>query len=382
MIFDFLSPISDAVLDLLESMSSQSIGNQLLKHTHDDGVPSLHDAGIAFFAVLESNDGSVLQLDGVRKNFYQLYIGNWDVHMVDLGDIFPGDAPKDTHFVVQRLSKELLRQGIIPVLLSGNQAFAYSQYRAYDQMDQMVNLVNIDHRFDLGELEKQLAKHSFVGKIVVDQPYNLFNYSTIGCQVYFNSQEEVDLMEQLFFETYRLGDVVADLSVVEPVLRDADMVCIDLGAIKASNLSYYHNSANGFDGREICALARYTGISDRVSSFGVYGFFNFQEHDAASMLVGQVLWYFIEGVNRRSHERVVRNQPGVLHYSVPIDGEILSFYKSSRTERWWIEIPFISGIDNKLKRHTLLPCDYRDYENACNQIMPERWYKARRKNEI
>ena len=71
-----------------------------------------------------------------------------------------------------------------------------------------------------------------------------------------------------------------------------------------------------------------------------------------------------------------------LTYQVPIEDEVLTFYKSEKTARWWIEIPFIMGLNNKLKRHTLLPCTYQDYLDACNQNIPERWFKARKKNEI
>jgi hypothetical protein len=43
---------------------------------------------------------------------------------------------------------------------------------------------------------------------------------------------------------------------------------------------------------------------------------------------------------------------------------------------------FFLNINNKLKRETLLPCTYGDYLSACNQEIPERWMKARRKNEL
>jgi len=48
----------------------------------------------------------------------------------------------------------------------------------------------------------------------------------------------------------------------------------------------------------------------------------------------------------------------------------------------WIEIPLISGANNKLKEHSLLPCMHEDYLNACQGVIPERWYKAQKKNII
>ncbi len=52
----------------------------------------------------------------------------------------------------------------------------------------------------------------------MEEPNNLYNYSNIGYQTYFTSQEEIDLMEKMFFDAYRLGDVGADITIAEPVL--------------------------------------------------------------------------------------------------------------------------------------------------------------------
>jgi Na+/H+ antiporter NhaC len=36
----------------------------------------------------------------------------------------------------------------------------------------------------------------------------------------------------------------------------------------------------------------------------------------------------------------------------------------------------ISNVNNKLKRNTLLPCSMMNTLGACNQELPERWWKA------
>ena len=63
-----------------------------------------------------------------------------------------------------------------------------------------------------------------------------------------------------------------------------------------------------------------------------------------------------------------------------IEDEELVFYKSNITGRWWIEIPFLTNGNNKLKRNTLLSCMHEDYLAACEQEIPERWWKAQRRN--
>ena len=247
----------------------------------------------------------------------------------------------------------------------------------------MINMVNIDTRFDLGDAEAAITNKSYVGKIIVDKPYNLFNYSVLGYQSFFNPPQEIALMEALYFDAHRLGAVTADIKDVEPIFRNADLVTMDISSIKSAELgSYNKENPNGFDGREICAISRYAGISSKVSSFSLFEITDFTTSRSGAMLLAQVLWYFIEGVNFRVSDDDFMDLKHYTTYKVPIDDEVLIFKKSNKTGRWWIELPFISNIDNKLKSSTLLPCTYGEYLGATNQEIPERWLKARRKNEV
>ena len=170
------------------------------------------------------------------------------------------------------------------------------------------------------------------------------------------------------------------ISIAEPVFRDADIVSLDLNCVKSSDSGNFTNfTPNGFNGKEICALARYSGLSDKVSLFGI---FNHNDSQQESVLIAQIIWYFIEGFHYRSNEYPFGSKDNYLKYIIPFEDEELVFYKSDKTDRWWIEIPFISASNNKLKKSTLLPCSYEEYLGACNQQVPERWWKAQRKNII
>src|SRR5699024_10118599 len=131
------------------------------------------------------------------------------------GDILPGESVADTEFAVKDTLKYLLEQEIIPVILGGSQDLTYTQYRAYDGGENMVNLVNIDSRFDIGNSENEITNLSYVGRMIVDKPYNLFNYANLGYQTYLNPPEEIELIERLYFEAYRLGDLRADMKLAE-----------------------------------------------------------------------------------------------------------------------------------------------------------------------
>lgn len=384
--FEYLSPINEELVEEISS-DAQRLGNQVKLHTSQQGVPDLEGVKIAIVGIKENrlaegNEDEYLNFDAIRRSFYSLFPGNWHLNLADLGDIEKGETVEDTYFALQTLVAGLLKEGVIPVILGGSQDLIYAQYRSYDKFAQMVNLVNIDSRFDLGDAEKPISNKSYVGKIVVNKPNNLFNYSNIGYQTYFNSQDEIELMERLFFDAYRLGEVSGNITVVEPVMRDANLVGIDLGSINTSAIGgNFQESPNGFDGKEICALARYAGISDKVSSFGIYDYHS-SFPKAGNMLIAQMIWYFIEGVNYRTNENTILAKKEFIKYQVPIDDDVLVFFKSPVSGRWWIEIPFISSSNTKLKRHTLLPCSKEDYLEACNQVIPERWYKTKRKNEV
>ena len=386
--FNFLSPVSDTVLAHNELLQQQALGRKLKIHSQQHGIPDLEGTQIAILGVVENrNDvnfiGEDFNLNEIRKAFYALFPGSWTSTIADLGDINKGETVEDTYFALKTTISILIQKGIIPIIIGGSQDLSYANYRAYDNLIPMVNIVNVDSKFDLGDSAKPIKNNSFVGKIILDQPYNLFNYATIGYQTYFNSQEEIDLIEKLYFEAYRLGDVSNDITIVEPVMRDANIVSIDLGVVKSSEVSLKQKvSPNGLDGKEICAISRYAGISNKVSSLGIWEYKPSKDDEITAMLISQIMWYFIEGVNYRVKDDSFTNDEHFQKFITLVEDQELIFYKSKKTGRWWIEIPFLKEVNNKLKRHTLLPCMHKDYLDACNNIVPERWYKAFQKNYV
>jgi arginase family enzyme len=381
--FDFLAPISNEILSYIEGLSSQHLGSKIALHTNEQ-VPDLNKIDIAIIGVLENrgdrNAISDVDLNAVRKELYGMFPGNWNAAIADLGDVLAGNSKDDTYFAVKKIVSGLIKRRVIPIIIGGSQDLTYALYRAYDALEQMVNLVTIDSKFDFGKENEAITSDSYLTKIIINEPNNLFNYCNIGYQTYYNSQEEIDLIEKLFFDAYRLGEVSNNISISEPVFRDADMVSIDLNSVKSSDSGNFMSfNPNGFNGKEICSLSRYAGISDKVSLFGV---FNHNNSKQESVIIAQIFWYFIEGYHYRSNEYPFGSRENYLKYIVPLEEEDLVFYKSNKTERWWIEIPFIASGSNKLKKNTLLPCSYEEYLAACNQEMPERWWKAQRKNII
>ena len=386
--YSFLTPVDDLILSHMDLNSSLILGNRITIHSDSISPPELDNVDIAIIGVSEyrnSNNslGENFSLMEIRKTFYSLFPGNWSLNLVDLGDLKLGNSVSDTYLALESVVSGLLKNNIIPVIIGGSQDLTYANYRSYDFLQKTVNIVNIDSNFDLGDSSKPIKNNSYLGKIILDKPHNLFNYSTLGYQTYFNSQEEIDLMDKLYFEAYRLGELSNNIRYVEPVLRDANIVTLDLKSVRSSELSSKQKfSPNGFSGKEICAISRYAGISNKVSSFGIYEYIPSVEDEATEMLIAQILWYFIEGVNCRVMDSNFYNEDDFQKYTVLIDDQELVFLKSVKSSRWWVEIPFLQNSNNKLEEHSLLPCMHQDYVDASNGVIPERWYKAQKKNII
>jgi len=382
MAFDFLVPVEDKVLAHCELLTPQALGKNIYMHTQKKGLPVLANASVAIVGVKESRNAYEKKIDkldvsAIRMQLHKLMIGNWATSIIDMGDIEEGDTVEDTYFVVKEIIAGLLEENIIPLIIGATQDLTYPVYRAFDGIHDMINVVSIDSRFDFGIEDELVSSHSYMSKIITEKPNNLFNFSNIGYQSYYNAQEEMDLMDRLFFDSYRLGEVSKDITIAEPVLRNAHMVSLDARAIRSAEIGYAKSfSPNGFDGKEICAIARYAGLSEKVRAFGIY---EMENSDQSCQLMAQIIWYFVEGLNFRILELPTAENSDYTKYTVPTETEQLVFFKSHLSDRWWVEVPTIVNPHTKQHKSTLLPCTEKDYLDACDQNIPERWYKAYKK---
>jgi len=373
MLSAYLNPISKDLAQELLLLGKGCIGEKLMIHSEGNVFPELTNFDLAVFSV-----GEPKRFDSVRKELYQLYSGNWNLSIADLGNLIPGSEKTDTFFAVKEICFELLKNRIIPVLIGGSHDLTYACYRSFDQLEQTVNLAVVDAKFDLGSIDNDLDAHSYLSHIVMEEPNNLFNFSNIGYQTFYNAQEELDLIDSLAFDAYRLGEA-KDLKVIEPIFRDSDIVSIDLSCIRhAESPGCASNGPNGFYADEICAISRYAGISDKLSLFGVFEYEPLMDSEGmTAKLMAQMIWYFFEGVSFRAKDFPFGTKKNYFKYIVPHDDQEINFYKSDKSGRWWMEIK--NDMHNKYDRHSLVPCTYEDYLEACEQRLPERWFKALKK---
>jgi arginase family enzyme len=379
----FLEPISHE-----ESGSDKSAHRRftdvLRVNSLSSSFPDLSDIKLAIIGVNEdrraiSNRGCANGPDKVREQLYQLFYHWNDLKIADLGNIRQGHSMDDTYFALTQTCSQLIQQGIIPIIIGGSQDLTFANYRAYENIGQLVNLVSVDPCFDLGDNEDELHSRSYLSKIILHQPNYLFNFTNLGYQSYYIDKEALELMDNLFFDVYRLGNIQASPEEAEPVVRNADILSFDITSIRSADAPGNANAGpNGFGGNEACRICRYAGMSDKLSSVGFYEYNpSFDNNNVTAQLLAQMIWYFIDGYARRNNDLPQPGSKNFARYTVRIEGQEdeVVFLRSKKTGRWWIDLSFGRNDRKKYEKHHYVPCSKRDYELALHDDIPDRWWQ-------
>jgi formiminoglutamase len=382
MFYEFLTPFDkDRLLGNIAYKPNQ-IGNNIAFYEGEN--VNLEDFDLAIIGI-EENRGNIQNKgveDGqinIRREFYNLYAPYSDkpLRIIDLGNMKLGAKLKDSYFGLASVMLNLLTNNIIPIIIGGTHDNTFGQFLGYQELYTLINMVVVDEKIDLDDPHHQVDATSYMMPILAHNPNYLFNYSHLGYQTYLNDPQAIGMLDALNFDCIRLGIVRQNIEEVEPVLRDADMLSIDISAIRMADAPGRAGATpNGFSGEELCQIARYAGLSDKLTSIGIYEYNpHYDNQNQTSQLIAQMVWYFVEGYYSRRGDFPI-NMNNFLKFTVKFEqyDHELVFWKSKTTERWWMELPY--GDKKKYARHQMVPCSYADYEMACKDELPDRWMKV------
>lgn len=384
----YFEPVELPDFNFKQEETSHHLGDLIRSYVDKDDFPELGDVDIAIIGVKEdrksvNNEGCAHAPDYVRAELYKLFRGDYNPRIADLGNIRQGHSIDDTYFALSSVISELIKNKTIPIIIGGSQDLTYANYLAYESLGQVINIVGVDSMFDLGKNEDELDSRTYLNKIILHQPNFLFNYTNVGYQSYFVDPGSINLMKNLYFDVYRLGKIRDKMEEIEPLARNADMFTVDISAVRQADAPGNNNAGpNGFYGEEMCRIIRYAGLSDKLSSIGFYEIN--PKHDRGNQtakLVSQMIWYFIEGYYNRKNDHPYKDKNDYIKYTVSIKEhkDQLIFYKSKKSDRWWMDVPVKQHYKNVYERHHLVPCSYNDYEVACKDDVPDRWWQAYQK---
>ena len=370
---DFLTPIP---VNKLNDDSGYTDG-QLAKHIaiYENEMPDITNADIVLVGVNETRgsgifDNTINAADAIRKQLYQLHYWHTDVIIADIGNIKTGATLNDSYAAVKTVLAELLRMNKTVVILGGSHDITLAQYFAYKELQQVVEATCVDATINL-KGENPLRSENFLLEMLTGEPNLVKHYNHIGFQSYFVHPRMLETMDKLRFDCYRVGAARENLEEMEPVIRNTNLLSFDISAIKYSDSPASSESPNGFSGEEACILARFAGLSNKLNSFGIYGYLPQQDDkELTAKQISQMLWYFIDGKSRSKQEAAIEDRDYFNEYHSSFTEVESVFLQSKKTGRWWMQLP------NK----KFIPCSYNDYVQASRNEIPERWLRAQERD--
>ena len=374
MSLDLLKPVSDSLIDELnENYLQGSIYKKLAIHTSSFGIPDLESTNVCIIGLDEYRNSffqsSAQDLDSLRREFYKLKFSNWKLSISDLGNLPNGNTVDDTYHALYEICKELLSKKIVLIIIGGSNDLIYPIFKSFDSYSDKVNIVSIDNQFDLYQESELVSGRTYMNKIIIDDSNSLNDFTNIGYQRHLCSHDELQLMEKLFFEYISLGEISENNMKAEPIMRNSNIVGFDMKSLSFSaSFDQTQGNPNGIDPRLACILTKYAGQSNKTNFLGL---FELSNNKVSSKLYSEIIWYFLDGVDKRIIESDFNDSQTFNKYIVQTSGRDIIFYKSKISEKWWMLVD-----TSKNKSISYLPCLESDYLDALNDNIPIRWLKA------
>lgn len=360
MIKNWLSPINTKLFPF-DDYEDYQLGRNIA--IHKTASPSLEGVELVFIGMEEQS------ANAVRAALYQMAFPFDELKVVDLGNM----RKSNENFIIP-LVQELLQGKIVPVLIGDVPDLLLTPYKACRSLKQRINLVMIEDAIPFTENATAKDRY-YLNDIVHREESMLFQFGVVGGQLQYTRPNSLQFLRRKNYEYIRLGEAKADMSELEPVIRFADVLGVNLSVMQQSDMpAQIHPTPTGFDVFEMCKIARYAGMSDKLLSFAVSGLdIKHTELKRAGAVVAQMIWYFMDGYYHRKGDFPLTNQ-GMTEYVVDFRNDKITFWKSNRSGRWWLQVPVKTG--EGVERHRLIACSYNDYQKALEGELGGRLVRA------
>lgn len=378
---DYFDPVSIDEPEFLNMTSNAGFPHNISIHTENNRI----NPGDGFKVVLigvpdgrnSPNHGSDKAPDAIRQQLYNLAKIPGKIKIADLGNMKKGMAFNDTIAGLTDILAFFMRENIFPVVTGGSSALITAIDRSMSVLKKKYTMISVDPRIDFASGTGAFNSSSYLNDITRAHNRTMEHFINIGYQTYLNDQQVLNRFARNNSELVRIGDVRQAIYLTEPLFRDSEAALFDISSVRQSDApGTAIPSPNGFYGEEICLLARYAGISDRLKVFGLFDVNpEFDVRCQTTGLAAQILWFFLEGFSQKQYETPAlsdNNSGRFIKYHVRVKDldEDLIFVKSNFTERWWIELTDINS------GKVYIACSHEDYLKANKNELPDRWVKA------
>jgi formiminoglutamase len=365
--FSFLQPIQLQHIIGDNSFKEGQYGKVMDIYT--DQEPDWQLADVIIVSINEERGkGLVQNIDNayaIRKQLYSLYCWHNEIKICDLGVVVNGNSLQDSYAALQIVLGELLAANKTVIIIGNSHDITLAQYGVYQKDKQFIEATCIDAKIDLS-LNTPFREENFLMEMLTGEPNYIKHYNHLGFQSYFVHPTMMDTLESLRFDCHRVGKVREHISEYEPVLRNSNMVSIDVNALQHSVMPCNTISPNGFAGDEACILTKYAGMSTTLSTLGIYNYNAHNDKDEiGASQIAQMIWYFIDGKYQLQKEKSIVEKEQYNEYHTAFGDVQISFLQNKITHRWWM----------KVKENEYIACSSNDYVLATHNEIPERWLR-------
>jgi len=373
LIKDFLQPLDLSFILADDELKDGQLGNTI--QFYKSHFPDLEKADVILMGITEERGtgngvANSQAPDIIRKKLYRLFNWHSDVQIADIGNINPGATLNDTYAAVKTVTAELIDAGKSVILLGGSHDLTLAQYGAYGHLNQIIEACCVDSLINLS-VNTSIRSENFLMEMLTGEPNFIRHYNHLAFQSYFVHPQMLQTMDNLRFDCFRVGVVKEQLEEMEPIIRNSHMLSIDIAAVAHSFAPSNQTTPNGLNGEEICTLTRYAGLSNQLTTLGIYGYDAVNDqNELTAIQIAQMVWYFIDGKSKSKTEALITERNSFTEYHTTIADADALFLQSKKTGRWWMQLP----------NQRFIACSANDYKLASHSEIPERWLRAQERD--
>jgi len=368
-IADYFAPYIPKSSHLINEKFGAVIEQYINVEAPDLSVYDVFIMGVPDGRLSSGNEGCALAPSEIRNQLYDLYKGDWNMKLLDLGNLKIGHTIEDTYSVLKTISQFFAHKSKPLIVLGGGHDLITPLFQGYSSLGKPLSFASADAYLDFQDHDAYHSR-SFLSKLVSSPSSLLSKYTLFAYQSYLCAPMEVNLLKNMDFKLIRLGEFNKDYSELEPYIRDLDHLSIDLSVIKASDApATPYSSPNGISAEAICTLLRYAGMSQGIKSV-LFAELNpsLDKKSQSAKVYAQAIWYFMEGLELRYDDFPDLNSENYKKFHVDAGFSELIFYKSNSSGRWWVEL-IKPGNTSAI---SLLPCSVNDYNKALEGFISDR----------
>jgi len=201
----------------------------------------------------------------------------------------------------------------------------------------------------------------------------LLNFNNIAYQRHLISIDQMHFMEGQSLHSLSLGKMRTYPGLVEPILRDCQILLFNINAMKSSEAGDIQGVLpTGLTSEELCQIMQYAGNAVDLQTVLTAWPKEAAMRDKTAALMAEAFWYFCEGYHMQTgdHPSKTGDFSEFIVYSQQMD-EQFDFIRHNPTMKWWLKKV---SDDHQVQ---YLSCAYEEYQAAVANEIPDRLFRFR-----